>query len=82
LPEALFNFHLDSVSPMILILTGQAELWEKLKLQNYAAIRLRIDLVCRIAPFDRAQTESYLKNHLRAAGTDREIFSEGAIDAL
>ena len=78
----LLNFRMDSLSPMTLILTGQAELWEKLKLQSYAAIRQRIDLVCRITPLDRAQTESYLKNHLRAAGTDRDIFSDSAIDAL
>lgn len=78
----LLNFRMDSVSPMALILTGQTELWDKLKLQSYAAIRQRIDLVCRLTPFDRAQTESYLKSHLRAAGSDKDIFSEGAIDAL
>ena len=35
----LLNFKLDSVSPMGLILVGQTELWEKLQLQPYAAIR-------------------------------------------
>ncbi|MCL2342465.1 MAG: ATP-binding protein, partial [Firmicutes bacterium] len=35
----LLNFKMDSQSPMALILAGQSELWEKLKLQSYAAIR-------------------------------------------
>jgi general secretion pathway protein A len=63
------------MSPMTLILSGQSELWDRLKLQSFAAIRQRIDMVCRLSPFDRAQTESYLKKHLSAAGTDRDIFS-------
>jgi general secretion pathway protein A len=78
----LLNFRMDSMSPMTLILAGQSELWDRLKLQSFAAIRQRIDMVCRMSPFDRAQTESYLKKHLSAAGTDRDIFSAAAIDAL
>ena len=78
----LLNFRMDSMSPMTLILAGQSELWDRLRLQSFAAIRQRIDMVCRMSPFDRVQTESYLKRHLSAAGTERDIFSEAAIDAL
>ena len=80
--ESGYNFRMDSMSPMALILSGQPELWDRLKLQRFAAIRQRIDMVCRMFPFDRAQTEGYLKRHLSAAGTDRDIFSEAAIDML
>ena len=38
--------------------------------------------MCRLSPLDRSQTESYLKKHLQAAGTDRDIFSDAAVDAL
>ena len=78
----LLNFRMDSMSPMALILSGQSELWDRLKLQSFSAIRQRIDLVCRLTPFDRSQTESYMKAHLAAAGTDRDIFSEGAMDDI
>ena len=78
----LLNVQMDSMSPMTLILSGQSELWDRLKLQSFAAIRQRIDMVCRLSPYDRAQTEIYLKKHLSAAGTEREIFSEAAIDAI
>ena len=40
----LLNFKMDSQSPMALILCGQSELWDRLKLQSYAAIRQRIDI--------------------------------------
>jgi type II secretory pathway predicted ATPase ExeA len=78
----LLNVQMDSVSPMTLILSGQSELWDRLKLQSFAAIRQRIDMVCRLIPYDRAQTEIYLKKHLSAAGTKRDIFSEAAIDEI
>jgi type II secretory pathway predicted ATPase ExeA len=44
----LLNFRMDAMSPMALILVGQTELWEKLQLQSYAAIRQRIDLQSKL----------------------------------
>nr|WP_243735288.1 hypothetical protein [Paenibacillus turpanensis] len=44
----LLNFKMDAQSPMSLILVGQSELWERLHLQAYAAIRQRIDLQCEL----------------------------------
>ncbi|MFC5702311.1 AAA family ATPase [Cohnella faecalis] len=40
----LLNFKMDAQSPMALILVGQSELWDRIGLQAYAAIRQRIDL--------------------------------------
>jgi len=44
----LLNFKMDAKSPMALVLVGQNELAERLKLQSYAAIRQRIDINCRL----------------------------------
>lgn len=78
----LLNFKMDAQSPMALILVGQSELWDRLKLQAYAAIRQRIDLQCRLPHLDRAQVGEYVKKHLAYAGADRDIFSDGAIDEV
>jgi type II secretory pathway predicted ATPase ExeA len=78
----LLNFKMDSQSPMALILSGQTELWDKLKLQSYAAIRQRIDVHCVIARLDRAKTNEYIASQLAYAGTDREIFTEAAIEEV
>jgi len=78
----LLNFKMDSQSPMSLFLCGQTELWEKLKLQPYAAIRQRIDIQCVVPRLDRAKTNEYISAQLTFAGSDREIFTEAAIDEV
>jgi len=78
----LLNVKLDSVSPMGLILVGQSELWEKLQLQSHAAIRQRIDVQCKLNHFDRAGTGSYIRHQIKAAGCEREIFTDAAMDEV
>jgi len=78
----LLNFKMDAQSPMALILVGQNELWDRLKLQSYAAIRQRIDLQCKLSYLDRAEVGDYVKQHLAYAGADHDIFSDSAIDEI
>ena len=78
----LLNFRMDAQSPMALILVGQSELWDRFQLQAYAAIRQRIDLQCKLPHFDRSQVGEYVKRHLAYAGTDRDIFSDSAVDEI
>jgi len=67
---------------MGLILVGQTELWQKLQLQAYAAIRQRIDIQSMLNHYDRAQTGSYISHQLKTVGSNREIFTDAAIDAI
>jgi type II secretory pathway predicted ATPase ExeA len=78
----LLNFRMDAVSPMSLILVGQSELWERLQLQSYAAIKQRIDLQCKLPYLDRAQVGEYINRHLTYAGADHDIFLDSAIDEV
>lgn len=78
----LLNFKMDAQSPMTLILVGQNELWERLSLQTYAAIRQRIDIQCKLMHYDRAQTGAYIQRHMDYAGANRDIFTENAIDDI
>lgn len=78
----LLNTKMDSVQPMALILVGQNELWDKLKLKNYAAIRQRIDIKCEIPQFDRSETDQYIQAHLKYAETDKEIFTDKALEEI
>lgn len=78
----LLNFRMDAESPMGLILVGQSELWERLVLQAYAAIRQRIDLQCKLPHYDRAETSAYIERHMAYAGAERDIFTEGAQDEI
>lgn len=78
----LLNFKFDSVSPLSLVLAGQSELWDKLRLKRYAAVRQRIDLNCILPHLDRSETERYVMAHLKYAGGKQEIFTDKAYDAI
>jgi type II secretory pathway predicted ATPase ExeA len=78
----VLNFKMDSVNPMSLVLVGQSELWDKLKLKIYEAIRQRIDIVCSLPPLDRAQTGEYVCLHLEYAEGKMDIFTEAALDGI
>ena len=67
----LLNYRFDSISPMALVLVGQTELWDKLRMQRYAAVRQRIDINCVLPHLDRAETERYIQSHLAYAGGSR-----------
>lgn len=67
---------------MALVLVGQTELWDKLRMQRYAAVRQRIDINCVLPHLDRAETERYIVSHLAYAGGKQEIFTDKAIDDI
>ena len=70
------------MSPMALVLAGQTELWDKLRLQRYAAVRQRIDVNCILPHLDRAETENYIQSHLKYAGGRQDIFTDKALDEI
>jgi len=78
----MLNTEMDSFSPMSLVLLGQNELWDKLRMQQYAAIRGRIDIKCELPGMDRSDLDAYMKAHLAYAGGKDEIFTDSAIDEL
>ncbi len=78
----LLNFKMDAQSPMALILVGQSELWDRLGLQTYAAIRQRIDIQCKLPYYDRSQVGEYAKRHLEYCGAQSDIFSDAAIEEI
>jgi type II secretory pathway predicted ATPase ExeA len=78
----ILNDSMDSFNPMSLTLVGQSELWDKLRMQLYAAIRGRIDIKCELSGMDRAEIEGYVKAHLSYAGGQTEIFTDAALDEM
>ncbi len=80
--SALLNYKMDSENPLALILAGQTELWEKLRLQAYRAILHRVDIQCFLMPYEYAQTKAYIEKQLTYAGHPNAIFSEDAMKAV
>ncbi len=61
---------------MALILAEQSELWDRLILQAYAAMRQRIDLQYKLSHHDRAQVGEFIQRHLMYAGTEHDIYDD------
>lgn len=79
----LLNYRFDSESPMALILVGQKELWDqKLRFQNYTAIRQRIDMSIELDRLDRAGTGKYIATHMAYSGCPQELFTSDAEDEV
>lgn len=78
----LLNYKFDSMSPMSLVLVGQTELWDKLRLQRYAAVQHRIDINCILPHLNRTETEKYVQSHLDYADGKQDIFTDHTLDDI
>ena len=66
-----------------IVLSGQPELDEKLKLPQLRQLRQRISVRCKTSPLTNEQTHEYVAERLRIAGANGQpIFGPKAIDAI
>lgn len=78
----LLNYNMDSENPMALILSGQTELWDKLRLAAYRAILERVDVECFLTPMDFSETKLYIESQLTYSGHETPIFTEDAMKSI
>lgn len=79
----LTNLETSTEKLLQIVLTGQPELEEKLKVPQLRQLRQRITLRCRTAPLSLEETFGYIAERLRIAGANGEpIFSKEAIQAV
>lgn len=79
----LTNLETATEKLLQIVLTGQPELEEKLKLPQVRQLRQRITLRCRTMPLSLEETFGYIAERLRIAGTSGEpIFSKEAIQTI
>jgi len=80
----LTNLETSTEKLLQIVLSGQPELEERLKLPQLRQLRQRITLRCRTMPLTNEQTRDYIHERLRIAGADRlqEIFSAKAIASV
>ena len=78
----LLNLRMDSYSALSLILVGQTELRETLKLQVNNAIWQRVDIRYHLPPLTKEETAAYIAKHLAAVKPPGEIFTQSAIGVI
>src|SRR5437867_3156847 len=79
----LTNLETSTEKLLQIVLSGQSELEEKLKLPQLRQLRQRIMLRCRTTPLLQDQTQEYILERLRIAGASgAPIFTPKAIEAV
>ena len=79
----LTNLETSTEKLLQIVLTGQPELEEKLKMPSLRQLRQRITLRCHTAPLSLEETFGYIAERLRIAGASGEpIFSKEAIQTV
>jgi general secretion pathway protein A len=79
----LTNLETSTEKLIQIVLSGQSELEEKLRLPQLRQLRQRIMLRCRTMPLAEHQTQEYIHERLRIAGASGDpIFSAKAIETI
>jgi general secretion pathway protein A len=79
----LTNLETSTEKLLQIVLSGQPELEEKLKLPQLRQLRQRIMLRCRTTPLSEEQTRDYIAERLRIAGASGEpIFSAKTVETI
>lgn len=79
----LTNLETSTDKLLQIVLSGQPELEEKLKLPQLRQLRQRIMLRCKTTPLTKEQTHNYVAERLKIAGASGEpIFSPRAVDTV
>ena len=79
----LTNLETSTEKLLQIVLSGQPELEEKLKLPQLRQLRQRIMLRCKTSPLSKEQINDYIVERLRIAGASGEvIFGAEAVEAI
>jgi general secretion pathway protein A len=79
----LTNLETSTDKLLQIVLSGQPELEEKLKLPQLRQLRQRIMLRCKTTPLTKEQTHDYIAERLRIGGASGElIFSPKAVETI
>jgi type II secretory pathway predicted ATPase ExeA len=78
----LLNLRMDSYSALSLILVGQTELRETLKLRINEAIAQRVDMRFHLPALSKGETTAYIARHLAAVKAPGEIFTQEAVGLI
>lgn len=79
----LTNLETSTEKLLQIVLSGQPELEERLKLPELRQLRQRIMLRCKTTPLSKEQTHDYIRERLRIAGANSDpIFSNQAVDTV
>ena len=78
----LSNIELPEEKLINIFFVGQNEINQTLALPECRALRQRISLVYQIEPLSENETLAYIKHRLKVAGTEKNIFTQNAVQEI
>ncbi|UOF88942.1 AAA family ATPase [Fodinisporobacter ferrooxydans] len=78
----LFNFHMDTQNPFVLLICGWPYLRDRLSLNPHRSLSQRLLVRHQVEPLDKEEVKGYMEHHLAYAGAKYPIFTEDAIEAV
>lgn len=78
----LTNFEMDSQLPLILILSGLADLSERLKRRRHEPLNQRITLRYQLNGMNFEDSRAYIKHHLKTAGRSDPLFDDSGYEVV
>ncbi|MBW2604999.1 MAG: Flp pilus assembly complex ATPase component TadA [Deltaproteobacteria bacterium] len=78
----LSNIELPEEKLINIFFVGQNEIHQTLALPECSALRQRISLVYQIEPLSENETLAYIKHRLKVAGTEKNIFTQNAVQEI
>ena len=79
----LTNFETPTAKLMQIVLAGQPQLSEKLMAPSLLQLRQRISTICKLEPFSKEETRTYIGYRLAVSGyVGPSLFTEEALDLI
>jgi len=78
----LTNFENENKKFIQIILSGQVQLEEKLKLSELTQLSQRVGFSCRLMPLNYEEIKAYIENRLSMAGVTEPLFTSKAIKEI
>ncbi len=75
----LTNINADKDNVLQLVLVGQPELRQKLKLPGLEQFMQRVGVAYHLKPLDREETDHYIRHRIQSAGGDPDLFEPVAL---
>ncbi len=75
----LTNINADKDNVLQLVLVGQPELRQKLKLHGLEQFMQRVGVAYHLKPLDREETDHYIRHRIKSVGGDPDLFEPVAL---
>ena len=78
----ILNFRMDSIDPVLVILSGHESIAARLRNPNLRHLDQRITLRHKMPELNEESTNAYINHRMRLAGGDPDIFQPAALAAI